>query len=51
MTTAAVVELDEGPWVFGALTVPVDERAEGLAVAVGFTRVDDGEVVPVFSKR
>ncbi|HKE74457.1 MAG TPA: OB-fold domain-containing protein [Acidimicrobiales bacterium] len=47
---AAVVELDEGPWVFGSLAVPADERVEGLRLVVGFERPGGGEPVPVFAR-
>ena len=48
-TVAAIVELDEGPWLHAQLT-SVDPAAivAGLRVRVDFERPEGGEAIPVF---
>jgi uncharacterized OB-fold protein len=42
-----ILELDEGPWVYGRLVGDVAEVAVGLSVTVEFAR-PEGEAVPVY---
>ncbi len=48
-TVIGIVELDEGPWVFGQLvgTTP-GSVTSGQRVAVEFARPEGGEAIPVF---
>lgn len=48
-TIIGIVELDEGPWVFGQLagTTPEDVKS-GLRVAVEFVRPEGGEAIPAY---
>jgi uncharacterized protein len=43
----ALVELDEGPWMYGRLD-GVAVPSEGLPMRVGFVHPDEGESYPVF---
>jgi uncharacterized OB-fold protein len=48
-TVAAIVELDEGPWLHAQLTsVDPDAVEAGLRVRVGFERPEAGEAIPTF---
>jgi len=48
-TVVAIVELDEGPWLYAQVVdVAPDEAAIGQSVRVDFERPDGGEAVPVF---
>lgn len=48
-TVVAIVELDEGPWLYAQLVDVAPEEAEiGQSVRVDFERPDGGEAVPVF---
>jgi uncharacterized OB-fold protein len=49
VTTVAIVELDEGPWVFTQLDADPDTLHAGDPVTVSFDRADGGEAVPVFT--
>jgi uncharacterized OB-fold protein len=49
VTTVAIVELDEGPWVFTQLHADPGTLHAGDPVTVSFDRADSGEVVPVFT--
>ena len=46
----ALVELAEGPWMYGRLAGVAAPR-EGLPLRVGFVHPDEGESYPVFEER
>lgn len=48
-TVIGIVELDEGPWVFGRIVgTSADDVASGQRVSVEFVRPEGGEAIPVF---
>jgi uncharacterized protein len=48
----ATVELDEGPWMIGALIdISPDDVRQDMLVKVAFVRPDDSEAIPVFISR
>jgi hypothetical protein len=45
--TAAIIELDEGPWWWTQLVAPPEEVGVGMRVRLEMVRPDGGEAVPV----
>lgn len=45
--TAAIIELDEGPWWWTQLVSPPEEVAVGMRVRLEMVRPEGGEAVPV----
>lgn len=45
--TAAIVELDEGPWWWTQLVAPPEDATVGLRVRLEMVRPEGGEAVPV----
>ncbi|MGE0305186.1 MAG: Zn-ribbon domain-containing OB-fold protein [Microbacteriaceae bacterium] len=46
---SGIVELDEGPWMTGMLTMPPQHVRAGMGLVVRFVRVAGGELVPAFA--